>query len=333
MKTLFVYRSDAERAHIAEALKDHEVVFVPTPLHEQTWDGTGVECLSVFVSSPVGEAELNKLPDLKLITTRSTGYDHIDIARARARNITVTNVPSYGEHTVSEFAFALLLALTRNIIQANQQVVEDGSFNAEGLTGFDLTGKTIGVLGTGRIGKNTIRIARGFGMRVHAFDAHPDQAFAEEMGVTYASLPDVLAQADVLSLHLPELPETHHIINTDAVRHMKRGIILINTARGALIETEALVWGLKEGIIRAAGLDVLDEEGYVADELRLLGEAHPKAESLKTLLYNHYLIDHPNVIITPHMAFNTHEALQRILDTTVESIVAFEKGESKNVVA
>jgi D-lactate dehydrogenase len=333
MKTLFVYRSEQEREYVQESLRGHEVVFVPGPLSEHTWDGTGIECVSVFVTSPIGEAELAKLPDLKLIATRSTGYDHIAVPLARSRGIVVTNVPSYGEHTVSEFAFALLLALTRNMIKANEQVVEDGSFSAEGLTGFDLNGKTLGVLGTGRIGKNMLRIGRGFGMRLVAFDAYPDAQFAAEVGVTYASLTEVLAQADVLSLHLPELPETHHIINKDAVSAMKRGAILINTARGALIDTEALVWGLKEGIIAAAGLDVLDEEGYVADEMRLLGDAHPKAESLKTLLFNHYLIDHPNVIITPHMAFNTREALQRILDTTIDTIDAFARGEIKNAVS
>jgi D-lactate dehydrogenase len=273
-----------------------------------------------------------RLPKLQLIATRSTGYDHIDVLAAKARNITVSTVPAYGVHTVSEFAFALLLTLSRNILPANERVVEDGSFSSEGLTGFDLAGKTLGVLGTGRIGKNLIRIAKGFSMNVIAYDVHEDTAACDELGYTYVPLEKLWAESDIISLHLPESVETNGLINKDAISKMKRGVVIINTARGTLVDTEALVWGLEEKIIAAAGLDVLAEERYVADEVRLLSEGAPSADSLKTLALNHYLIDHPRVLITPHMAFNTKEALLRILDTTVDTIESFTRGEKKNTV-
>jgi len=332
MKILFAYRTEEERMYIAEKLAEHEIIFIKGALHESEWDGAGIECVSIFVTSHISREELDRLPNLKLITTRSTGYDHIDLPLARERGITVATVPTYGEHTVSEFAFALLLMLSRNLFPARERVIKEGSFSSEGLTGFDLFGKTLGVLGTGRIGKNTIRIARSFAMNILAFDAHPDSAFAQEMNFSYTSLDEILTKSDIISLHLPELSETQHIINHDAIAKMKKGMVIVNTARGMLIDTKALVWGLQENIISAVGLDVLSEEGYVADELRLIDKAHPNEKSLRTLLFNHYLIDHPRVIITPHMAFNTKEALERILDTTIQNIKSFMKGKPINCV-
>lgn len=330
MHILCAYRSDDEKAYLASKLTAHTVQWVAGPVETAEWDGSDVDCLCIFVSSKVTVDLLARLPKLKLIATRSTGYDHIDVAAAKARGITVATVPAYGVHTVSEFAFALLLTLSRNILPANERVVEDGSFSSEGLTGFDLAGKTLGVVGTGRIGKNLIRIAKGFSMNVIAYDVHEDTAARDELGYTYVSLETLWAQSDIISLHLPESQETNGMINKDVIAKMKRGVILINTARGTLVDTEALVWGLEEKIITAVGLDVLAEEGYVADEMRLLSEGAPSVESLKTLALNHYLIDHPRVLITPHMAFNTKEALERILDTTVDTIDSFTRGDIQN---
>ena len=331
MKTLYVSGDQEEQAYVAKRLAGHELVFLDGTLQDAPWEGAGVECLCVFVSSQVGRAELDKLPDVRFIATRSTGYDHIDLSLARERGIAVATVPSYGEHTVAEYAFALLLALSRKVLSAHERVME-GAFSSEGLTGFDLYGRTIGVIGTGKIGKNVVRIAKGFGMDVLAFDLHPDDSFASEVGCTYHALPDVLARADIISLHLPATADTHHILNIDIVSKMKRGVVVINTARGSLVETDALVYGLREGIIAAAGLDVLDEEGSLDDEMKLLASGHPKADELKTLLLNHYLIEHPRVLITPHNAFNTTEALRRILDVTVENITGFAAGDLRNVV-
>lgn len=324
MKILYAYQSEVEREYVAGKLAGHELIFHAGPLQAgESWSGAGVEAISIFVDSPVGTVELERLPDLKLITTRSTGFDHVDIEVAKARGVTVLSVPAYGEHTVAEFVFALLFLLARRLESAREAVVRGGAFDPKNFTGFDLYGKTLGVLGTGRIGKNVIKIAKGFGMKVLAFDLYPDHTFATAEGITYDSLDEIYAQSDIITLHLPGGKETEGIINDQAINKFKSGMIIVNTARGSLIDTAALVQGLTTGTIAGAGLDVLAEEGNVADEMHLLAAPHPNADNLKTLLLNHYLIDHPRVVITPHMAFNTKEALQRILDTTIDNLNNF----------
>jgi len=318
---------------VARTLSNNEVVFHHGPLQKGDWEGEGIEILSVFVDSKVGAKEFEKLPDLKLIACQSTGYDHIDPKLAREKGVIVSNVPAYGEHTVAEFAFALLLTLSRKMIEANKRVAEDGYFNPDGLDGFDLFGKTIGILGTGRIGKNAIKIAKGFGMNVLAFDAYPDQNFAKEFGFSYKPIEEILQSADIISLHLPGNKDTERIINKERVSQMKKGMVIINTARGSLIDTESLIWGLEQKIISAAGLDVLSEETYIDDEFQLLSNPEAKEENMKTLLMNHYLIDHPRVIITPHTAFNTKESTQRIIDTSIENIEKFAAGSPQNIVS
>ncbi|OHA89352.1 MAG: hypothetical protein A2653_01520 [Candidatus Zambryskibacteria bacterium RIFCSPHIGHO2_01_FULL_43_25] len=332
MKILYSFDKEAEKEFVSRALSDYDVVFHPGSLQDGIWSGNGIECLCIFVDSKVGKEEFDKLPDLKLVATRSTGYDHVDVEEAKKRGIAVANVPTYGEHTVAEFAFALLLTISRKIFEARKRVIETGSFSSEGLMGFDLKGKTIGVVGTGNIGKNLIKIARGFEMNILAFDIHEDQEFAEKMGFKYVSLSDLFKESDVISLHLPENEHTHHLINKDKLAEMKPGVVIVNTARGGLIDTEALVEGLEKGIIGGVGLDVLSEEGYVADEIKLIGKPHPQEEQLKNLLMNHYLIDHPRVIITPHTAFNTKEAMGRILGVTIDNIKSFFAGAPKNTV-
>lgn len=287
--------------------------------------------LCTFIESKIGKAELDRFPLLKLIATRSTGYDHIDLAAAKARGITVANVPFYGENTVAEFAFALLLALSRRVIDADERVRE-GTFSPTGLRGFDLAGKTIGVIGTGHIGAHLIRMAQGFGMKVIGFDAYPNADLAHTLNFTYLPLPELLATSDIISIHVPYNTDTHHLINKKNVGMIKKGAYLINTARGAVVETDALVEALKSGTLAGAALDVLEEEGELADATTLLTSAHPKADELKTLIENHYLISHPRVIVTPHVAFNTIEAVERILDTTIENIQHFASGSPTNVV-
>jgi len=189
------------------------------------------------------------------------------------------------------------------------------------------------VIGTGRIGKNAIEIARGFNMNIVAYDKFPDPVYAEKMGYRYLSLDEVLATADILTLHVPYLPENHHLINAETLAKMKSGAYLINTARGGLIDTAALLVALKSGQIAGAGLDVLEEEGVIKDEVNFLTNGRLDQGDLKTVLGNHILIDLPNVIITPHNAFNTWEALKRILDTTVANLVAFEAGMPQNLIS
>jgi D-lactate dehydrogenase len=200
----------------------------------------------------------------------------------------------------------------------------------DGLRGFDLKGKTMGIVGTGRIGRNVAHYAEGFGMKVIAFDKFPNESLAKECGFTYVSLDQLFAEADVISMHLPEMPETHHIINVNNVRKIKKGCVLINTARGGLIETEAILVGLKEGIFSACGLDVLEEEVTIKEEAELLHETFQKATDMKVLLEEHMLLTHPKVLVTPHNAFNSDEALMRILDTTIDNINAFFSGVPKN---
>lgn len=302
----------------------HQLFFTKDKLNKDTLpQEKDFDVISVFVGSSVDKEVINSFPNLKLITTRSTGFDHVDSAAAKEKNIAVGFVPGYGDNTVAEFAFALILGLSRKIFEAYDRIKEKGLFNFEGLRGFDLRGKTIGVIGTGRIGCYTIKIAKGFGMNVIAYDAFPKGELCEKLGFKYASLDELLSQSDVISLHVPYLPSTHHLINLKNVSKIKKGALLVNTSRGAVVETEALVKGLNEGILGGVGLDVLEEEGALADEKALLLYGHPEEHDLKTILANHVLIDMPNVIITPHTAFNTQEALQRILDTDIENIKTF----------
>lgn len=294
---------------------------------------TDATVLCTFIESPIGETEFNRFPSLKLIATRSTGFDHIDLKAAQARGIMVANVPSYGEHTVAEFAFALLLALSRRIIDADERVRETGVFSPVGLRGFDLAGKTIGIVGCGHIGTHMIRMANGFGMKVLGCDAHQSKELSEALNFSYATLSNLLATSDIISVHVPYNAHTHHLINRENIGNLKKGAYLINTARGAVIETQALVDALKNGSLAGAALDVLEEEGHLADEAALLTAPHPQEEALKIVLADHYLINHPRVIVTPHLAFNTTEAVERIIETTIENIRAFEAGAPINIVS
>ena len=286
--------------------------------------------LCVFIDSHIGATEFDRFPALKLIATRSTGFDHIDLAEAKARGVTIATVPFYGENTVAEFAFALILALSRRIPEAEGRV-RAGTFSPNGLRGFDLEGKTIGVVGCGHIGMHVIRMANGFGMKVIGFEMHPEEALARANNFTYVPLQELFAQSDIITLHVPYNAHTHHLINKENISTIKKGAYLINTARGAVVETEALVEGLQSGILAGAGLDVLEEEGDLTDETALLSAPHPNETALRITLDNHYLIGHPRVIVTPHLAFNTTEAVERILDTTIENIRHFEAGTPTNV--
>ncbi len=290
------------------------------------------EALSVFVDSKLDADTLAKFPNLRFIATRSTGFDHIDLAATAARGITVANVPSYGSNTVAEHAFALLLALSKRICDGVTQVRERCDFDPHGLRGFDLQGKTLGVIGTGKIGKHAVAIGKGFGMNVVLYDTYPDEVFAQENGVSYLSLNDLLATSDVVTLHVPYLPATHHLINKGNVDTMRQGSVIINTSRGAVIETDAIVHGLECGRLRGVGLDVLEEEDVLREERHLFASGKMEGRDLKTVLENHMLIGMSNVIITPHSAYNTQEALERIMQTSIDNLLAYVHGTPQNVV-
>src|SRR3989344_2656275 len=323
-----------EEAFVRERLPNDQIEFHNDSLAKYP-DLTDpeAEILCTFIESPIGEAELDRFPALRLIATRSTGFDHIDLAATTKRGIAVANVPSYGENTVAEFAFALLLALSRRVIDADEQGRKTGDFVQNNLRGFDLAGKTLGAVGCGHIGVHSIRIGNGFGMKVLGFDNHTDDARAKALNFSYASLEDLFATSDVITLHVPYNVQTHHLINRENIATFKKGSYLINTSRGAVVETEAIIAAIKDGTLAGAALDVLEEEGELSEEVALLTAPHPKEAELKIALENHYLIDHPRVIVTPHIAFNTTEAVERILNTSIENIKSFAAGTPTNIVS
>lgn len=337
MKAIFFGCTKEHETYLSRRIQERGVeiegVYVPEILSEETLPvALDAPVISVFTASPVTDAELEKLPNLKYIATRSTGYDHIDLTTIAKRDVIVSNVPSYGENTVAEHAFGLLLGLSKKIYEGYDQIREKGDFNFDALQGFDLKGKTLGVIGAGRIGCHSIAIAKGFGMNVLAYDLFPKPELATQLGFSYVSLDELLAQSDVVTLHVAHTPETHHLINTESITKMKRGVVLINTSRGAVVETEALIKALLSGQIGAAGLDVLEEEGVIRDEMQFVLSDKSTDHDLRTVLANHVLIDMPNVIITPHIAFNTKEAVERILETTIDNIESFIKGTPQNIV-
>jgi len=329
----FFEAEEWEKKILEEKFPQDELLFYDKIISaEDLPDRKDIEVLAIFVGSRVTKEVIDALPNLRLVATRSTGFDHINLQACRTRNVAVTYVPGYGDNTVAEFAFGLLLNLTRKMYLAIDQLKETGSFALTGLRGTDLKGKTMGIIGTGRIGREAIRMAKGFGMEVVAYDPKPNPMAAGELGFRYVALEDLLAQSDAISLHCPLLPETTHLINKNNIKLVKKGAYLINTARGGLIETDALVSALRDGIIAGAGIDVLEEEGEMHEEMRILNQAHPKEEELKTILQNHILMRMPNVLITPHNAFNSDGAMNRILNTTIENIESFKKGAYTNLV-
>ena len=291
------------------------------------------EIACIFIGSDVSADVLKELENLKFIATRSTGFDHINLNYCEEKEILVSNVPTYGSHTVAEYTFALLLCLIRKVYNSYHRIRETGSFSLEGLRGEELFGKTIGIIGTGRIGTEVIKIAKGFSMNVIAYDKYPKEELAQELDFKYVSLEELLSQSDIITLHVPHNKETHHLLNKDNLSKTKKGVYIINTARGGIIETQALYEALKDGQIGGAALDVLEEEGDLKEEQRILLEKENiPPEKLKTLLANHIFIDLDNVIISPHNAFNTKEALENIFITTIENIQNYLKGKPINLV-
>lgn len=322
-----------EVAFFASHLAGQDIVLdIKQPAEAAIGDPTA-EAVTIFIESKVDGDFLRRFPALKFIATRSTGYDHIDIKACLERGIIVSNVPSYGEYTVAEFAMGLVLALSRKIYLGIDRLKETGDFSYEGLQGFDLYGQTMGVIGTGRIGKHLVKMAQGFNMKVVAYDPYPNEELAKSTGLTYLSLEDLLAVADVVSIHVPYLPATHHLINAERLALMKPSALLINASRGGLVETNALLVALREGKLGGAGLDVLEEEASFKEEYALLHGGHPDAAQLKILLEDHELLRMPNVVITPHMAFDTREGVERILKVTVDNILAFASGAPINAVS
>lgn len=292
---------------------------------------TDAEIISPFIYSDLHQEVLTKLPKLKLIATRSTGFDHIDISYCKAHGIDVCNVPEYGENTVAEHVFALLLGISHHIVEASERT-RRGDFTLAGLRGFDLMGKTLGVVGTGNIGQCVIHIANGFGMNVVAFDVREDQTLVERLNFKYVSMDELLSTLDILTLHVPSNEHTFHLISDDEFSKMKDGVVIINTSRGSVLHIEALVRALAIGKVSAAGLDVLPDEPTIREESELLHSFYREEHNLQTLLADSVLLRLRNVIITPHSAFYTKGAIFRIINTTIENIKAFLANDPQNLV-
>ncbi len=321
-----------EKEYFRKLVPEHDVRFSPDGLtRDNAGSFAGTEVLSTFIYSQMGRAVLEQLPDLKLIATRSTGYDHIDLDYCREKGVKVCNVPSYGENTVAEHVFGLILTISHNLNEAINRT-RRGDFSLQGLRGFDLQGKTLGVVGTGHIGAFVIRMARGFDMRVAAYDVKPDKKLAEQLGFRYVAFDELLGSADVISLHVPANKHTVNLISDKEFDKMKKGAVLINTARGPIIDINALIRALAEGKVAAVGLDVLPEEPTIREEAELLRSVYRKSHNMETLLADHVLLRLRNVFITPHSAFNTREAVGRILETTLDNIQSFIQDSPRNIV-
>jgi len=289
-----------------------------------------VDGIGIFIQSRITKEVLDLLPEVKVIDTMSTGFDHIDLETCKARNITVCNVPSYGDNTVAEYAFGLIIALARKFKPTIEQVGR-GFFSRTGLMGIDLKGKTLGVVGTGNIGSHMARFGWAFGMKVIAYDVKPNEEIIDRYDVTFVSLEELLQQADIISLHIPYNPSTHHLINAERLRLFKPTALLVNTSRGQVVDTTAVAAALREGRVGGVALDTFEgEEVWLEEEF--LKRDDLAAITLREAMESFSIMRSERAIITPHNAFNTKEALERILLTSAENIIAYFSGHPQNVV-
>ena len=345
MKIYFTETEPGERIAFASELEQHDVYFADA-LEEV---GEDAEILSTFIYSRIDEEFLQRHPALKLLAIRSTTFDHVDLQSCARRGITVCNISSYGDYTVPEHTFALILALARRL-QEVAEACKIHLFSYESLRCFELHGKTLGIIGTGRIGLETIRLAKAFGMRILANDIRPRHEMAELMGFRYVRLEELLRDSHVISLHASLTPYSFHMIDRAALCKCRPGVFFINTSRGGLVDTKALLEALDAGIIGGAGLDVLEDETVIrrgsADIISeqiirhiqgIFDSGHSMAhdptriQELQDLIHNERLIAHRKVVFTPHIAFNSTEAVERIRVMTLENIRCFLEGQPINV--
>lgn len=273
------------------------------------------DAVCIFVNDTADAAVIDAMADngVKLLALRCAGFNNVDLEAAKGK-LPVVRVPAYSPYAVAEYSLALMLSLNRKIHRAYWRT-RDGNFSLNGLMGFDMHGKTVGIIGTGKIAKILIRILKGLGMHILAYDVYPDYKFAEEEGITYTTLDELYKNSNIISLHCPLTEQTRYIINDDSIAKMKDGVMIINTGRGQLIHTNALIEGLKEKKISAAGLDVYEEEGgyFYEDKSDKIIDDDMLAR----------LLSFNNVIVTSHQAFFTKEAMHNIAETTLQNIEDF----------
>ena len=341
MKIVFVETQDDEEPFFARSLAGHDVEFVD----ELADVPADAEIVSVFVNSRVGTEFLRRHPKVRLVASRSSSWDHLDTKAAEKRGVTMVHVPDYGAATVAEHTFALILGVARRL-RSCLEAGNRGRGLVGRLRGLELRGKTLGVVGTGRVGRMVIDIARAFGMKILAYDNHPDEAWAARTGFGYVTLDVLLRQSDVVTLHVPLNARTRHMLSARRLARCKPGFILINTARGALVDIDALLAGLKSGHVGGVGLDVLeDEAAFRADASRIIGaqivqKIHAMAtpggdekrrtdrlRELRGIMRNRQLLAHENVFFTPHVGYNSVEAIERINLGTVQNIRDFIDGQ------
>lgn len=322
MKVAVFSTKSYDRAFLeaANADRTHELVFFEPRLNLETSVlAAGFPAACVFVSDLLDAKTLKAIAQqgVRLLALRSAGYNHVDLAAAAELNLTLLRVPAYSPYAVAEHAVAMMLSLNRRIHRAYNRVRE-GNFALDGLLGFDLHGKTVGIIGTGKIGAITARILHGFGCRLLGYDVFPNPD-CKAIEMEYVALPELFGTSDIVSLHCPMTAETYHLIDRDAIEQMKPGIMLINTSRGQLIDTKAVTEGLKSGKIGYLGLDVYERETDLFFE-------DLSNEVIQDDVFQR-LLAFPNVLITGHQAFFTEEALQNIAETTIANITEFERGD------
>ncbi|MDR0281601.1 MAG: 2-hydroxyacid dehydrogenase [Paucimonas sp.] len=316
---------DQDSFSAAPAVDGLELHFLPARLNEDTAVlAAGHEVVCAFINDDLSAPVLERLAaaGTRLIALRSAGYNHVDLAVAKRLGLSVVRVPAYSPHAVAEHAVALILALNRRLHRAYNRTRE-GDFSLHGLTGFDLHGKTVGVVGTGQIGLAFARIMAGFGCQLLAYDPYPNPEVLA-LGARYLDLDQLLRQSNIISLHCPLTPQTRHLINIQSLGDLQPGAMLINTGRGALVDTPALIEALKSGQLGYLGLDVYEEEAQIFFEDR---SDQPLQDDVLARL-----LTFPNVIVTAHQAFLTREALAAIAGTTLDNIARWMVGEPQNLV-
>lgn len=334
MAQIYIYDStELDKQQITDSLKntDHNWVFIEEKISQDNIRADA-EVISIFVTSNVTRQMIEAMPKLRLIACRSTGFNNVDFEATKEKGITVVNVPTYGESTVAEYAFTLLLALNRKLPKVLQ--AENEQFNPKDLIGHDLDGKVFGCIGSGHIGQKALKIAKGFSMEALAYDAFPREGLDEQIGFKYVDIDELLSKADVVSLHVPYFPSNHHLINKEALAKMKPGSILINTARGELVDSNALIEALDSGHLGGAAIDVIEGEVLLNhnEETALLRSHTLPEDTLRHSVEISVLKKMPNVIVSPHNAFNTVEAINRINTTSAQNIIDFWYGETPNKV-
>ncbi|MBC7746091.1 MAG: 2-hydroxyacid dehydrogenase [Flavobacterium sp.] len=320
MKTIIYSAHKFEKEFLVNAnAGKHELEFFEIPLKMETTQlAVAARAVSIFVNDDASEKIIEKLHagGVEFIALRSAGYNHVALDKAKQLDIKVARVPAYSPYAVAEHAVALMMALNRNLIRANSRVHEL-NFSLDGLTGFDMNGKTVGIIGIGQIGGVLAKILNGFGCKILAVDQIENGELIEKYGLVYTDYDTLYKEADIISLHVPLTKATHYMINQHTINKMKRGVMLINTSRGALVNTKAVIAGLKTGQIGYLGLDVYEEEGG------LFFEDH-SGDILQDDVISR-LLSFANVLITSHQAFLTNTALQNIAETTIYNLDCFEK--------